>query len=79
MFQVDNNVTRHLEGEMAENDWQIMILHYLGLDHIGHIYGPYSDLIKPKLQEMDTVIKILYMSLMEEVILDIWLNDYIYT
>lgn len=33
-----------------------MILHYLGLDHIGHVEGPFSALIKPKLQEMDEII-----------------------
>lgn len=34
-----------------------MILHYLGLDHIGHLYGPQSPLVKPKLQEMDKIIE----------------------
>lgn len=33
-----------------------MILHYLGLDHIGHVHGPFSPLIKTKLKEMDNVI-----------------------
>lgn len=33
-----------------------MILHYLGLDHIGHIEGPFGTSIKPKLQEMDDII-----------------------
>ena len=50
--EVDLNVTRHLKEELAKNDWDIMILHYLGLDHIGHIEGPYSPLVQPKLNEM---------------------------
>jgi ethanolaminephosphotransferase len=29
--EVDRNVTRHLEYELNQNDWQVMILHYLGL------------------------------------------------
>lgn len=33
-----------------------MILHYLGIDHIGHVYGPFSPLITTKLKEMDNVI-----------------------
>ena len=37
-----------------------MILHYLGLDHIGHTAGPQSSLVKPKLKEMDNVIKKIY-------------------
>lgn len=38
--EVDNNVTRHIPGELLNNDWNAMILHYLGLDHIGHKAGP---------------------------------------
>lgn len=34
-----------------------MILHYLGLDHIGHVSGPRSPLVPVKLREMDDVIK----------------------
>ena len=34
-----------------------MILHYLGLDHIGHISGPKSHLVPLKLKEMDDVIR----------------------
>lgn len=33
-----------------------MVLHYLGLDHIGHVYGPFNPLIKTKLKEMDNII-----------------------
>ncbi len=45
--EVDNNVTRHLvpemnalKNELEEDDWDVMILHYLGLDHVGHGGGP---------------------------------------
>eukprot|EP00066_Takifugu_rubripes_P019443 XP_011608709.1 PREDICTED: GPI ethanolamine phosphate transferase 2 [Takifugu rubripes] len=55
--EVDNNVTRHLDSTLKRDDWDILILHYLGLDHIGHISGPYSSLIQPKLMEMDDVLK----------------------
>jgi ethanolaminephosphotransferase len=37
---VDNNVTRHISEELKSNDWNTMVLHYLGLDHIGHKGGP---------------------------------------
>ena len=37
-----------------------MILHYLGLDHIGHIAGPSSPLVGPKLLEMDQVVSDIY-------------------
>ncbi|XP_068083522.1 GPI ethanolamine phosphate transferase 2 [Anabrus simplex] len=63
-YEVDNNVTRHLSKELMSSDWHIMILHYLGLDHIGHIEGPKGSHIQPKLQEMDSVIKWLHQELM---------------
>lgn len=37
---MDNNVTRHVPQELKRSDWNGMILHFLGLDHIGHKSGP---------------------------------------
>ncbi|XP_011053119.1 PREDICTED: GPI ethanolamine phosphate transferase 2 isoform X2 [Acromyrmex echinatior] len=54
--EVDNNVTRHIQDELSNDDWDVMILHYLGLDHIGHVEGPFGPSIKPKLQEMDKIV-----------------------
>ena len=42
-----------------------MILHYLGLDHIGHIAGPSSPLVGPKLLEMDHVINDIYSAMLK--------------
>ena len=53
-------MTRHLRDELAAADWDMMTLHYLGLDHIGHLYGPASNLVAPKLQEMDAVVRQIY-------------------
>uniref|UniRef100_A0A672QRV4 Phosphatidylinositol glycan anchor biosynthesis class G (EMM blood group) n=1 Tax=Sinocyclocheilus grahami TaxID=75366 RepID=A0A672QRV4_SINGR len=64
--QVDNNVTRHLDDTLKRDDWDILILHYLGLDHIGHISGPHSSLIGPKLMEMDDIIKKIHASLISK-------------
>ncbi|CUM65791.1 uncharacterized protein PRCAT00003439001 [Priceomyces carsonii] len=58
--EVDNNVTRHLESELNSPDWDGLILHYLGLDHIGHKGGPDSVFMNPKQKEMDDVIERLY-------------------
>ncbi|PKI42107.1 hypothetical protein CRG98_037560 [Punica granatum] len=55
--EVDRNVSRHLGDELMRDDWDIMILHYLGLDHVGHIGGRKSVLMAPKLKEMDEVIE----------------------
>lgn len=58
--EVDVNVTRHISSELAAKDWDAMILHYLGLDHIGHMDGPNSPLMKGKLLEMDNVVRTIY-------------------
>ena len=50
-------MTRHLKRELSKADWSVMVLHYLGLDHIGHTSGPRSPLIPAKLKEMDNVIQ----------------------
>ncbi|KAJ8664807.1 hypothetical protein QAD02_006469 [Eretmocerus hayati] len=57
--EVDNNVTKNVVIELEKDDWSIMVLHYLGLDHIGHVLGPFSSLIEPKLREMDNIINMI--------------------
>ena len=42
---------------MIKRDWDVSILHYLGLDHIGHLSGPKSPLIPAKLMEMSEIIE----------------------
>ncbi|XP_023933896.2 GPI ethanolamine phosphate transferase 2 isoform X2 [Bicyclus anynana] len=63
--EVDNNVTRHLDKVLAPDEnkkpsFDFLVLHYLGLDHIGHLEGARSAKIKPKLLEMDDVVKKIY-------------------
>lgn len=60
--EVDHNVSRHLKDELERKDWNLLILHYLGLDHVGHIGGRNSILMAPKLKEMDDVIKMIHLS-----------------
>lgn len=64
--EVDNNVTRHLDNTLKRDDWDMLILHYLGLDHIGHISGPHSSLVQPKLLEMDDVLKKIHSALVSK-------------
>ena len=53
---VDNAVTDPLFNvELHKDDWNILILHYLGLDHIGHSRGPDPKLVCDKLNEMDNI------------------------
>ncbi|OMJ26877.1 GPI ethanolamine phosphate transferase 2 [Smittium culicis] len=64
--QVDLNVTRNLDKTFSNptnsntHNWDVLILHYLGLDHIGHLEGPNSKLMPPKQKEMDDIVKKIY-------------------
>jgi ethanolamine phosphate transferase 2 subunit G len=41
-------------------DWEAWIMHYLGLDHIGHKSGPNSPNMIPKQHEMDGIVREIY-------------------
>lgn len=58
--EVDNNVTRHLKNELKSDEWDVLILHYLGMDHIGHKGGPHSPFMPPKQAEMDDVVRTIF-------------------
>ncbi|GMS86278.1 hypothetical protein PENTCL1PPCAC_30634, partial [Pristionchus entomophagus] len=63
--QVDDNVTRHIDAEFSLNEIKdqeskaadVLIIHYLGLDHIGHSLGGESEKIPGKLKEMDGIVR----------------------
>ncbi|KAF2358312.1 Type I phosphodiesterase/nucleotide pyrophosphatase/phosphate transferase [Trinorchestia longiramus] len=65
--EVDRNVSRHLRSLLyrlkEEGTWDVAILHYLGLDHLGHTHGSEHELIFDKLKEMSDVISTLNMGL----------------
>ncbi|TAQ89779.1 hypothetical protein B7494_g1852 [Chlorociboria aeruginascens] len=64
--EVDNNVTRHVPDELKNDDWNTMILHYLGLDHIGHKAGPRSPNMILKHREMDGIIRQIFEAIESE-------------
>ncbi|KAG4074593.1 hypothetical protein HA402_004464 [Bradysia odoriphaga] len=64
-YEGDKNITHRLESELKSADWELLILHYLGLDHIGHVEGPKSPKIHTKLQEMDNVIMRIHLEILD--------------
>ncbi|XP_054277929.1 GPI ethanolamine phosphate transferase 3-like [Macrosteles quadrilineatus] len=54
---VDSNVRERLVPEVKSNDWDIIIAHFLGVDHCGHTYGPFHSEMARKLTEMNEVIR----------------------
>ncbi|KAF2716473.1 alkaline phosphatase-like protein [Polychaeton citri CBS 116435] len=61
--EVDQNVTRHVARELQQSDWNAMILHYLGVDHIGHMSGPRVPHMFEKHKQMDDVVKTIFESI----------------
>ncbi|KAI9914030.1 hypothetical protein PsorP6_005735 [Peronosclerospora sorghi] len=56
LHSVDRGVTRHLFPELHQSDWDLLIAHFLGVDHVGHTHGPTSVFMAEKLDEMNEVL-----------------------
>ncbi|KAK9446976.1 uncharacterized protein V1518DRAFT_422610 [Limtongia smithiae] len=64
---VDAGVTSHLVALLAEREkWDVLIAHYLGVDHAGHRYGPDTPQMKTKLTEMNDVIRFVLEALKDD-------------
>lgn len=57
LHTVDNGVLRHLMPELHGGDWDILIAHFLGVDHCGHTYGPNHQEMTNKLKQMDSILR----------------------
>ncbi|XP_050073586.1 GPI ethanolamine phosphate transferase 3 [Anopheles maculipalpis] len=54
---VDSAIEKQLPREMGRTDWDLIVAHFLGVDHCGHRYGPSHDEMRRKLREMNDVIR----------------------
>lgn len=60
LHTVDNGVTDHIFPLMHASNtskWDVVIAHYLGVDHAGHRYGPDHSAMAAKLKQMDLIIR----------------------
>ncbi|EGC49772.1 phosphoethanolamine transferase class O [Histoplasma capsulatum var. duboisii H88] len=72
LHTVDNGVIEHLFPLLhAENatKWDVIVGHFLGVDHAGHRYGPNHAAMAAKLQQMDRVIRDVMRSIDESTLL----------
>ncbi|XP_017146673.1 GPI ethanolamine phosphate transferase 3 [Drosophila miranda] len=53
---VDNQIMKHLPKELVSDDWQVLIAHFLGVDHCGHKHGPLHEEMARKLTEINEII-----------------------
>lgn len=59
---VDNKIEQLLPKELGKDDWQVLIAHFLGVDHCGHKHGPLHEEMGRKLNEMNEVVKYVLIS-----------------
>ncbi len=51
---VDNGVLAHFQHEFEnQSEWDVLIAHFLGLDHAGHTFGRDTPQIESKLNQLD--------------------------
>ena len=58
---VDNGCLRRIPGLVeklrtsgeSESEMEVVIVHFLGVDHVGHTYGPHNQHMDDKLRQMD--------------------------
>ncbi|XP_067666675.1 GPI ethanolamine phosphate transferase 3-like [Haliotis asinina] len=56
LHTVDNGILQHLIPEIRRRNWDIMIAHFLGVDHCGHRFGPNHPAMAEKLSQMDQML-----------------------
>lgn len=57
LHTVDEGVIEHLFPHMRNATWDVIIGHFLGVDHVGHRTGPYTSTMRDKLQQMNDVLE----------------------
>lgn len=57
LHTVDNGVIKHIFPYLQNGGWDILIGHFLGVDHVGHRVGPDRDTMREKLEQMDQVLR----------------------
>lgn len=60
LHSVDNGVIEHLIPYLSPTNaskWDVLIGHFLGVDHVGHRVGPERETMRIKLKQMDDVLR----------------------
>ncbi|CAM9410497.1 unnamed protein product [Choristocarpus tenellus] len=57
LHTVDDGILSHLRAELARPEWTVFVAHFLGVDHVGHTFGPASQAMEDKLEQMDAALR----------------------
>ncbi|GFN13174.1 hypothetical protein AtubIFM55763_010459 [Aspergillus tubingensis] len=72
LHTVDDGVYEHLVPLLKGKDkekWDVIIAHFLGVDHVGHRFGPGHESMREKLAQMDGVVREVMESVDDETLL----------
>uniref|UniRef100_A0A3Q2TCL3 GPI ethanolamine phosphate transferase 3, catalytic subunit n=1 Tax=Fundulus heteroclitus TaxID=8078 RepID=A0A3Q2TCL3_FUNHE len=69
LHTVDNGILQHLYTTMVGDDWDVLLAHFLGVDHCGHRFGPDHPAMAYKLTQMDGVIRSVMERLQDDTLL----------
>ena len=72
LHTLDNGVTEHIFPLLAKDrkeEWDVMIAHFLGVDHAGHRYGPNHPAMTAKLQQMNGLMQEIVQKLDDDTLL----------
>ena len=56
-------------AHLEEPDWDVLVAHFLGVDHVGHRFGPEHPAMAAKLQQMDRMVADVVASLPRDTLL----------
>ncbi|KAK9143069.1 hypothetical protein Syun_012469 [Stephania yunnanensis] len=54
---VDDGCVQHLLPSLYEDNWEVLIAHFLGVDHVGHIFGVESFQMIEKLEQYNAILE----------------------
>lgn len=57
LHTVDNGILQNIYRTLEGDDWDVLVAHFLGVDHCGHRFGPDHPAMSEKLTQMDAVIR----------------------
>ncbi|TPX66621.1 hypothetical protein SpCBS45565_g04325 [Spizellomyces sp. 'palustris'] len=70
LHTVDNGILQHLQPTLQREpkDWDLLIAHFLGVDHAGHRYGPAHPAMAEKLTQMNAVLTNIFQEVDDETV-----------
>ncbi|XP_051891299.1 GPI ethanolamine phosphate transferase 3 isoform X2 [Pristis pectinata] len=69
LHTVDDGILQHIFTTVEAGEWDVLIAHFLGVDHCGHRYGPHHPKMAEKLNQMNQMLRSLIAKLQNDTLL----------